>query len=66
MARNDNVSFVGPARTGLRLLTIDRGAEEVCAWVLARRIDIVVFGVFAHRVRVANCEVLFLHIYISL
>lgn len=66
MARNDNVSFVGPARAGLRLLAIDRGAEEVCAWVLTGRIDIVVFCVFAHRVRVANCEVLFLQIYISL
>lgn len=56
MARNDNVSFMGPARTGLRLLAIDRGAEEVCAWVLAGRIYIVVFGVFAHCVRVASCE----------
>lgn len=59
MARNDNVSFVGPARAGLRFLAVDRGAEEVCAWVLAGRIDIVVFGVFAHRVRVADFKGLF-------
>jgi hypothetical protein len=38
----------------------------VCAWVLTGRIDVVVFGIFAHRVRVADCEVLFLQIYISL
>lgn len=66
MARNDNESFVGPARAGLRSIAIDGGAAKVCAWVLAGRIDIVVFGIFAHRVRVADCEVLFLQIYISL
>ena len=56
MTRYDNVSFVGSARTSLRFLAIDGGAEEVCSWVQAGRVDIVVFGVFAHRVRVVSFQ----------
>jgi len=30
------------------LLSVDRSSEEVCSWVYAGGIDVVVFRVFAH------------------
>jgi len=46
-----DVSLVRAMWAGLRFLAIDGGAEEVGAWVLAGRVDVVVLGILAHLMR---------------
>lgn len=50
MSWHHNVSLVRTSRTPLLLLSINRGTEEVGSWVYTGGINVVVFGVFAHRV----------------
>ena len=48
MSWNDDIAFVRASRASMFSLAVDGGANEMCARVLTRRVDVVVLGVFAH------------------
>lgn len=50
MPRHHNVALMRTSGTSMLFLSINRSTEEVCPWIHAGGIDVVVFGVFAHGV----------------